>query len=279
MLFSPDRGQLITLYSEGAPNRLYDYDFFEYKTLSDNIGYFSYNLMRNDPSKPFDKFLEDVFRDLDTKQRKGLIVDLRNNGGGSDEFVYELLKYITNRPFRSCSKYYRKVSREYRDQFRSNTPLFLRWATYPPAVWLGALCTDELKIFTATEGDFLERHFEPKEHTVGSKYYKGKVCFLIGTVTFSSAVELADAVKTYHLATLIGGETGGIPTSFGDRIEFTLPNTGLTASVSSARFVRADGNELSCDGVLPDIEIQESLFDIRNNNDPVLEKAKTWILN
>jgi len=278
-LQSSESSQPMTLFSGGVPKQQIDYKPYEYKLLPGNTGYLIYNLMRNNPSEPFDQFLDTVFHDLEISQRKGLIVDLRENGGGSDEFVYDLLKHMSAKPFRACSKLYRKVSREYKERFRSYAPSYLRWLMYPPAVWLGAWCFDELKIFTASEGELLERHFEPEEYTVGPDYFKGKVCFLIGTKTFSSAVDLADAVKTYRLATVIGDETGGIPTAFGDRVEFRLPNTGLAVSVASAKFIRADGDELSRSGILPDIEVHESISDIKNNSDPVLDKAKEWILN
>ena len=154
-----------------------------------------------------------------------------------------------------------------------------RWVTYPPSVWLGSLFGDELKVFTTPEGELIEKHIEAETHGSKTEQFKGKVCFLIGTITFSSAVELVDAVMAYNLATPIGEETCSVPTSFGDGVSFRLPMTGLEVSVASAKYVRANGDTTSCVGVVPDINVRQSGNDIGKPYDPVLERAKQWILN
>ncbi len=47
----------------------------------------------------FEKFLETSFKDIETKRVNNLILDLRGNGGGTDEFGKSLFSYFTNRPF------------------------------------------------------------------------------------------------------------------------------------------------------------------------------------
>jgi len=48
--------------------------------------------------------------------------------------------------------------------------------------------------------------------------------------------------------------------------------------VSSAFFVRANGNREDHRGIVPDIEVRRTVEDIRRGSDPVLERAKRWIL-
>lgn len=57
-------------------------------------------------------------------------------------------------------------------------------------------------------------------HDLESPHFDGPVCFLIGSRTFSSAVMLANGVGDFHLAMLIGEETGGHPTAFGEHMGF-----------------------------------------------------------
>jgi C-terminal processing protease CtpA/Prc len=94
---------------------------------------------------------------------------------------------------------------------------------------------------------------------------------LIGRQTFSSAVDLADAIKTYKLATLVGEETGGRPNGFGEAYVFRLPKSQLAVSVSSARFIRASGDTADHRGVVPDVaagpsELAASTLSIQARN-------------
>ena len=81
--------------------------------------------------------------------------------------------------------------------------------------------------------------------------------FLIGPSTFSSANFLADAVKTYHISTLIGLATGENTNDFGELLAFTLPNSGNPIFVSSAYDIGADGNPNLFEPVYPDIQTSE----------------------
>jgi C-terminal processing protease CtpA/Prc len=105
--------------------------------------------------------------------------------------------------------------------------------------------------------------------------FDGPVCVLIGGGTFSSAVDLADAIKTYRLATVIGEETGGRPSSFGEVYDFRTPIAGFLVGVSSAEFVRANGDTTDRRGVMPDIAVHRSAEDVRVGRDPAIERARS----
>lgn len=89
---------------------------------------------------------------------------------------------------------------------------------------------------------------------------------------------LANAAEDYRLATLVGEETGGIPNAFGEVYSFDLPETRLSAGVSSAYFVRANGDEKDRRGVMPDIKVRQTQADARAGRDTVLERAREWVL-
>ena len=115
----------------------------------------------------------------------------------------------------------------------------------------------------------------PAAHAPAQPFFSGRMCVLIGPQTFSSATDFADAIKTYHLGTLIGEETGGRPNGFGEAYIFRLPHSQLAVSVSSALFVRASGDTTDHRGVVPDIAVTPADSDRRATRDPVLERAKT----
>jgi hypothetical protein len=106
--------------------------------------------------------------------------------------------------------------------------------------------------------------------------FTGKTYLLTCHYTFSSANMLASAYKFYNMGTIIGEETGGVLTAFGDLVEITLPNTKLKAFCSHKKFVHpgADG-ELH--GVKPDIEIIPSQEDIQLGRDAVMEYVVKYV--
>ncbi len=101
-------------------------------------------------------------------------------------------------------------------------------------------------------------------------------CFLIGKVTFSSAIILANAVEDFELATLFGEETSPC-NQFGEYFDFNLPQSQLRVNIATAQFVRANGDISDPNGVLPHHEVKQSKEDTKVEKDTVLEFAKNWI--
>jgi C-terminal processing protease CtpA/Prc len=160
------------------------------------------------------------------------------------------------------------MSREFRAYIKSSTPAAIWWFRLEYLVPAGR------RLFSGPDGSIvtLQSPIQAAKHA--TPFFDGPVCMLIGPATFSSATDLAAAVKDFHLATLIGEETGGRANSFGEAYPFELPNSRLIASVASAYFVRASGDTTDRRGVMPDIEIRRSADDVGANRDPVLERAK-----
>ncbi|MFO0206690.1 MAG: S41 family peptidase, partial [Betaproteobacteria bacterium] len=78
---------------------------------------------------------------------------------------------------------------------------------------------------------------------------------LIGERTFSSAMMLADAVRTYDLTLTLGQPTGGVPNTLGDIGPFKLPNSRIVVSFSQKMFIRASGDESDLGPVQPHVEV------------------------
>jgi hypothetical protein len=276
---SNNGNKIDTIFSDGiGQNKSASSYYYNFKYLPEKIGYIDFRAMYNQHSELFDDFLKRVFTNLKQDSAKGLIVDLRNNYGGHSSFGDDLLEFITAKPFRGISKKIWKSSSQYRDNLREQISWPVRWLSYPPIVWLANLFSKEIDMFTSDDGNFVEIDYDEIQPGSNPLRYQGKVCFLIGVVTFSSGVDLANAVKDYNIAPLFGEETGGVPNCFGEGYSFSLPNTHIEVSVSSARFVRANGDEKTIGGIKPDYEIKTSLNDIKIGRDPVMEKVVEYIL-
>jgi C-terminal processing protease CtpA/Prc len=100
------------------------------------------------------------------------------------------------------------------------------------------------------------------------------VCVLTGARTFSAAVILADAVKTYRLATIVGEETGGRANMTMQPVLYSLPNSKFAVSIAAGRSIRANGNADDRQGVIPDIVVKSTALDVQNGRDRVLDRAR-----
>jgi len=208
----------------------------------------------------FRTFLDDTFRQLSGHAIQGLVVDMRQNSGGDSSVGEELLSYITDKPYKMADRKEWKVSQQYKDYLRES-PTDGSASRYRKAA-VGEILT------------YAGQTTKPRDNSLR---FKGAVCFLIGPRTFSSAVMLANAVGDFKLATLIGEETGGTPNEFGEVYTFKLPNSGIAVSISSARWVRANGDATDRHGVMPDIAVKASSDDRVRGIDAVLERAREWI--
>lgn len=244
--------------------------YYTYRLLEENIGYIDFRSMRD--LKAFEKFLKQTFEQMHETGVRGLIVDLRKNGGGSTTLGRALLSYITDKPYRFVARMEWKVSRQLKQHLRNFLPAWVRWLPLQYVHPMGR------KIWTTPEGEIAVWQSEPERPPANPLRFEGPVCVLIGPSTFSSAMKLANAIADFDLATLIGEETGGNPNAFGESYIFDLPNTWLQVTVSTKRFVRANGDAASRGGVMPHIKIEQSVEDLTKGVDTTLEFAKKWIL-
>lgn len=242
---------------------------FSFRRLEGNIGYLEFRRMKD--YSAFESFLAETFQDIRQEPIVGLIVDLRRNAGGSTSLGDLLLSCITNKPYRMIARMELKVSPWKKRALKERLP---RWARWIPVQYL---FREGRRIWRAAGGDIVTTELPVKAPKENPLRYRGPVCVLIGEVTFSSAQKLANAIKDYELATLIGTETGGNPNAFGEMCIVRLPNSRLAYGVSGKRYVRANGDATWRRGILPDIEVHIDERDRARGIDTVLEYAKRWI--
>lgn len=72
------------------------FNAYEFKMLPDDKLYINYRVCRSFDNYPFEKFIEDIKNAVGDKQLKGVILDVRENGGGNSEVIKPLIKYLKN---------------------------------------------------------------------------------------------------------------------------------------------------------------------------------------
>jgi hypothetical protein len=196
-------------------------------------------LLRIDSFVGLGNFIKPAFAQIQQDGIQHLIIDVRANGGGMSDQVDLVMNFLTDQPYRHCSK---------------------SWKA--PAGGYGSAATRR------------ESACETQQPIEQPGRYQGKRYLLVGPKTFSAGITFSTILQGYDLAVLVGEETLS-PASFcADARRFeppTLPRTGLEYQNSHTCFVRPSGEADWQRGVVPDFIVETSIEDMLSGHDPVLE--------
>ena len=106
-----------------------------------------------------------------------------------------------------------------------------------------------------------------------SNYYQGKIAILINENTQSQAEYTTMAFRTAPNSKVFGSTTAGAD---GNVSYITLPG-GISTSISGIGVYYPDGKETQRVGILPDVEVKQTIQGIKEGNDEVLDQALKWI--
>lgn len=232
-----------------APNR----PLTEFKILEGGIGYLVLNSFgSNRAATEFLGYLPEI------RNCKGLIIDLRNNGGGNSDVGYDILKYFTDQSLLTSSW----RTREERAANRAWGKFVLK---ENPA--------------NLSEGDLINRntylgqnwHIAPPDtiQPAADPMPGLPVAVLVSNYTASAAEDFlvaADVLKTF---TFVGEPSFG---STGQPLMFPLPGGG-SARICTKRDTYPDGKVFVGPGVQVDIPVAQTIEDYLYQRDVVLDKA------
>ena len=190
-------------------------------------------------------FINSAFEEIYNQKAKDLIIDLRNNMGGSNTFSDKMLAYIADQPFRFCSKFSVKTSQSTKDF----------WVKMNDTI----LTVLKEEILSHDDGEIFEVDIPYNEPRKDSLKFEGNVYVLINRYSYSQAVVTAAMVQDYGFGTLIGEVTADIPTVYGSAQQFRLPNTKLAITYPKAFGVRPNGDE-TIHGAIPEHIVNENTF-------------------
>lgn len=240
----------------------------EFRWLSGDIAYVRpgpfYNHHDDAPSMwdvtEFQAFIDASFEQINSRETKDLIIDLRNNPGGDSSFSDRLLERIATKSFRFASAFEVRVSES---AIASNNARLVEAPDNPNIKELAEAFR------TASIGSTV-RITIPEVSPARSGRFDGHVYVLINRHSYSNTVFVAATVQDYGFGTLLGEETADLANTYGAIETFTLPNSGLAINFPKARIVRPNG-QIDVRGVVPDILIDAPLT--ATDRDVVLERA------
>ena len=195
------------------------------------------------------RFFKEVFAEIRQKGIEHLIIDLRNNHGGTDPVAMSLLSHL----HQSKVSYYKR-----------------RFSIVKPDAKHRKVA-DGYEIIG--KGDWTGK-IKPARNN-----YRGNLYVLINGYCVSAAAEFIGHLKNLDRAIFIGEEAGGNPVEFagGVSIPVDLPNTRITGTIP-LQFVEMNVSfKNTGHGVVPQHLVSPTIHDILNERDVVMEYANELI--
>lgn len=230
----------------------------EYRLLSKEIAYLKPGPFYNaeTPSDIWNnqnylKFLNEAFEFFLSKNVQSLVIDVRNNPGGTNSFSDPLISWFADRPFKFASKFLVKSSKHAEQSNNRRIELS---------------DNDDDSTSKKLAKEYLENQygtvfeFPLDEAKPASKQFNGKVFVLIDRSSFSNAVSLAAIVKDYGFGKVIGEPTVDFATTYASIETFTLKNTQIEVSFPKAHIIRPSG-DLKAGPVQPDLILKDVSFE------------------
>ncbi len=231
-----------------------------FRVLADTaVGYLQYRRCEDGPV--LEGALHDAFASAKTAKVRTLIVDVRENGGGSDSANDQVLNYLTSKAYSQGNRFSVRASRMVKSKYGFSGYLSHYFA---PNAWFAP----EGSVVTIDVPDFFART-QPGANPIR---FDGAVYLLIGPGTFSSAMGFAQTVADYGIATLVGEPLGETVNSNGEVFQVRAPRTCLNAGIASKFFYPTKARP--SDAVItPDILVKTTANDLRLGRDPVLDRV------
>ncbi len=217
-----------------------------------------------------DSLYRSLFAQFRARKVAQLIVDLRDNGGGSDDASAGLIRFLADAPVAPLRGVRRRT-------IRIDSTLaaaFETWGDRAPIFTPNALLFE-----VASDGWYQERGSAPTLQPAADAFH-GHVSVLTGRQNSSGSTMLLAVLQQIGARNgrmrLVGEETGGSaegPTA-GQILFLRLPNSGMRVRIPLKRSDVNATDAVTGLGVFPDVDATETLADFRAGIDRALLTAR-----
>lgn len=213
-------------------------------------------------------FLGEAFRSIRAHKSQSLILDIRGNGGGYADRGRTLLRFLFDAPFTYLSNIVSKSSRGARIETIRSSPFNKEYLALLQSI-LGSkpMRTMWHKPF-GTYDTTSQKIVKPVNHHL---IFNGKIFVLIDGMSASTTGLVCNTLRTRTNVLFIGEPAGcTMYGTFGQPIEFQLPNSGIIGYMSSMRFNQREDCRISTRPIKPDFIVDPEIEDWLNDIDTQL---------
>jgi len=248
------------------------YSFKQIDSLSGILKVHSFSMGNESTTehKEYVRFLDSVFTKIKKSNFKNLIVDIRQNGGGTDPNDLVTYSYLTNRNFSENKQAWISFKKiPHLKYIESKVPSFLRFlGVGKHNKWF------QKEFYIEKENGFYQGSLS-EDHKIrlpSEKAFNGKVYLLISPAVASAGSLFASMVAGNENTTVIGEETmGGYYGHNGHTsLEYKLPKSKIATSFSIVNLeqdVPKKENQIYDQGIIPDFDVNQIFDDYLNQKD------------
>ena len=225
-------------------------------------------------------FLDSIFTTIKKEHVKNLIVDVRQNGGGTDPNDLVTYSYLTQRNFQENTKAWISFKKipllKYYD---TKIPRFLR------PILIGKFNKEFQEIFTKEIDDKFYQNENSDDHkirTPNKNAFTGKIYLLTSPAIASAGSLFASMLAGNSNTITVGEETmGGYYGHNGHTpMEYKLPNSKIVTQFSVVNLeqdVLKKENQIVARGIIPDYEVSQTYEDYLNDEDTQMKFVLEFI--
>lgn len=280
LLESPDASKTLLLELPLADERP-DYGVLAKTSaaiLPGDIGYLPI-VPAMDPRPEFLQSLVDSMHRL--RDTDGLVIDIRQNGGGSRaplQTLFPFFMHPDDAPLIVNVAAHRMGVKESEERFELRYLHRASWSGWSEAERLSVkkLAATFRPAWSPPEGEFSEWHYfaiSPRTNA-GYFYYDRPVVVLVDSYNVSACDIFTGALKGWRNTTIIGQPTGG---ASGSAINYRLRNSDVGIRLSSMASFRPTGQLYDGNGIEPDVYIDPAPTDFVGQTDTTLDAAVTLL--
>ncbi len=262
-------------YKDFPEDEQYTYKQIDESTAVLTVNTFGIGDDENHPKhKTYVAFLDRVFTNLKTIGINNLIVDIRENGGGTDPNDLETYSYLTQRPFQENKQAWISFNKiPYIKHFDSPIPKFLR------PFGVGKFNKLFQKAFPVEKDGKFYQDSTSKDHQIRypkPNAFTGQIYLLISP-SVASAGSLFGAMVAGNANTIsVGEESSGGYYGHNGHTSFTyvLPKSKIKTSFSVVNLeqdVLSKPNQQYTKGIIPDYKITQSYSDYLEHKDTQMD--------
>lgn len=208
----------------------------------------------------YKRFFKDAFQQIEKENIEHLILDMRNNGGGSEVVFMRCLDHLLDQPY----LVYKELS--------ARAIKFPDKALYPNDKIKALELYGKLKMEKRGDRYYVKKDPSLKLKNPKGPHYDGELYVLINEFSHSATGDLSGVLMQYDRGIFIGNETGGNPYEnvAGESPALHLPNTGLRARIPVLKYKINIDQENTRHGAMPDHRVIPGIQDYISGEDKVL---------